>query len=733
MLRSSFGKTGNSLGLLSKRVDIEDLTASSKYFYVTEFNPTFAAGKNAFAFNGSNLLKPNSEIEIECIDANNNSLYIELPSDSLQFIDVSKYIVSIHVYNEIVSGPGKLILIGTTAKNEIVRWVGSIIIDTLLSNNSKPRLYFTPELSITPILYPVISPSEAVNSNVTLTLSGSIYSYSVIPTSPTSKYAINSKRNEIDYRIVLLNPHTGSNTLIQTGSFNSQMEGYPISINIYDSNFSNFPSLNTQSCLIHKIINHSSLKLSEPLYINNGYDNLITNVNNGNCNISYRWTYYNTGSQVYQKFNTTYIKELYAEVIFRNLDTYTGILSKYKLYRRSLLYPGDFELIADKYINNLELLSDALTVNKFFSNLGYFYNQFHTEKYCLTSSNNISLIQSHYPLINAVKISSSNYTNVDGNQYVIIKTSALNTDNDNTYYPYSEINYINQSGSSYTSNFIHLVKNTLYELSYDTVIYKDASDTTAKLEFFFTSSIPSITNEVEYSSKYGMQMGKLEIPDITDIKTYSKRQSHYFTAHNDYYGTVIIVPYNCNPLISNLSLRAYEDHGFSSNSSITRIPFKINVANEPFQFKAELYDSKLNLIESNITTVQAFDPAGESLFLYIGASNFDPSLQTQLSGSLTITGSLYLPNLQNCPQENTRLVAWHEPLNAPPGAGEGALCATNISKITITGSISDYIQINMLSGSLLTEIDARSIAVKYTPTEGRRIFVNSGGIKTIYQ
>lgn len=157
LLLSSFGKKGVQLGLLSRKVDIEDTQASSKYFAVSEFNPVFSAGKNAFSFNGSAFLKDKSEIQIECLDSQGNSLYLEQAKATVgQFTDTAKFVTSIHVYDETYNGPGKLILVGTTTKGEVVRWIANIAIDKTLNNTSKVRFYNTPVLEVNPLLYPVI-------------------------------------------------------------------------------------------------------------------------------------------------------------------------------------------------------------------------------------------------------------------------------------------------------------------------------------------------------------------------------------------------------------------------------------------------------------------------------------------------------------------------------------------------------------------------------------------------
>src|SRR5947207_10528585 len=144
-LRPSFGKRGLNLNLLNIKVDIQDTEYLSKYFILSEFNPIFTAGKNAVAFNGSPLLKDGSEVKVECIDSAGNSLFIEKAlGKQTRYVDQSNFIISIHVYDEIYNGNGKLILVGTTNKNEIVRWASNIIIDKTLRNSSKVRFYNKP-------------------------------------------------------------------------------------------------------------------------------------------------------------------------------------------------------------------------------------------------------------------------------------------------------------------------------------------------------------------------------------------------------------------------------------------------------------------------------------------------------------------------------------------------------------------------------------------------------------
>ena len=135
-LLSSFGKRGDTSyttngvrqGLNTVKIDIEDTAHLSTYFQVVEFNPVFTAGKNSISFNGSDLLAIGSEIKVEVLDSNGNSLYLESPPKSANYVDIAIFTVAIYVYEEIANGPGKVILVGTTTNGESVRWTGNIVL-----------------------------------------------------------------------------------------------------------------------------------------------------------------------------------------------------------------------------------------------------------------------------------------------------------------------------------------------------------------------------------------------------------------------------------------------------------------------------------------------------------------------------------------------------------------------------------------------------------------------------
>lgn len=741
-LLSNFGKEGNKLGLLNKYVDIDDPDFLSKYFVIAEFNPIFTAGRNSVAFNGSSFLKDGSEIEIECLDSDGNSLYIDrAKSKDARFSDVTNFVISIHIYNETVNGPGKLIFVGTSNKGELVKWIGNIIIDKTLPNSSNVRFIYKPILEARSLLYPVIQGNVGSSLSKQVELQSSCYAIGINPPRDTNKLNIDNRRTSIDYRLILTGDESNYlPSLSPTASFNSQMEGQELTLNVnniqlpysYTESTTNI----TQSFKIKKVIDSKTVILNDAFYFPSGKNQIISNISNGYITSSYKYISYNTSSDAYLQFfpnggdTSVQIKTSYAEIIYRNLRTYSGFVARHKLYRKSLLQSGDYQLIADEPLGSSEILIDDITLNKNCSKIGTFYNQYHINKYWFSSSLDLSLSHQVYPMINSMKIESEGFLGANGNNYIIVKTDSSGSLNDSSYIPYEKNQFNNLSGSSYNSNFVSLKKNALYVLSTNAIIEKNKSTTDATVSFYFTGSIESMRLEKNYNSQFGLKVGELSVTDNISYKKFKEKQMFFFTPTDDYYGTLIIVPYQCNVTLSEFSLQVYGDYGFSPDVLSTKIPFKINMANETFDLKAELFDINSNLVYSDLYSKQTFDVLGESLYAYMhGYINQDPTKLTKISGSLTISQSLYLPNLENCPSSGVRLVGWHYPENFPPIDTDGKLCATNIAI-----SIDTENAITLTSFDSLGEQNTRVLAVRYDGevNEGRKITIDPDGTKHNY-
>lgn len=692
-LLSGFDKRGVQLGLLTKSADIEDVEYLSTYFVLQEFSPKFTAGKNSITFNGSAFLKKGSEILVECLDSSGQPLYIESTTKSNVFYkESSAYILSIHVYSETFNGPGKLVLYGTLNTGESVRWIGNILIDKTQQNVSTVRFYTKPTLEVIPLLSPVIASVGDLNKLVEFT--GSFYSHAVKPEKNSLK--INKTNIDVDYRIYstkfplwMTDP---------TGSFNNQMENFKIDVMVKTIqepySYKNVNVDFTSSVKIKKVINSTTIILDDVIsYKDSKKNDVIVNVVAGDFYIKYPYISYNTASESSSfltsntKNDVSFIKQSYADVVYRNIKTFSGFISRHKLYRKSLFSPGDFEVIADEPLEPYELLQDKLTTNKSFDNMGTFYNQHHVDKYWFPSGGKIELTQSSNRLLNGVDISLSNTTPAlscfdlnSVSNYIILKNNFSYLERNSTYYPYNTDEFLSTSGSSYDSNFIDLKKNVSYVISLNAILKKDPTtlrDSSAGLELYFTSSVYDVNLE---QNSVKEQPGLLKIGFISAFEPIAEKVYNpvdiLFTVNHDLYGSIVVVPRKCTATISDLSLKPYGDVGFSPDTLITRIPFPVTVANEGFEIKAELFDINSNLVYSDLRTISTFDVSGSSLNVFIPGLK-DPNNTTFLSGSLEISkslwvgqnvyvteslsvkGAVFFGGILESTYTNERMLAWH--------------------------------------------------------------------------
>ena len=658
-LLNSFGKRGVAYNLLHKTADVSDIFYLSKYFVISEFSPIFTAGRNSFSLNGSSFLKSGTEIFVECLDSYGNNLYIEMatvsgsPAKIFAYKESTSFVLSIHVYNDTADGIGKLICWGTLIDGRSVKWQQNITIDKTLQNHSKVRFYTRPTLEVDSILVPVINSAVAATIKQTVSFLGQGYGLAVDPPKDTNLPGVNRRNINIDYRLVVDNPVITGNLLPDVYTLNSQMVGATADIilnkiQVPYSTTDIVPINRSASFIISDVVNNKTLKLIDPYYYPDTKNNtIITNISNTDFTITYPYISYNNVTSSYQTSTidgiSYVIKQSYADVIYKNIRTFTGFLARHKVYRKSLVSNADFSLIADEPLFINELLRDNLTQNKFYELLGKFYNDEHISRYWFVSdTSSLSITHSPDAFIDSCYITSSNYNDLSGSDYIIVKNDSVGSDRNAVYVPFNLAQFNETSGSGYDSNFIQLKAGIQYLLQVDTSIEKDDDVTDAVLEFYFTSSIPEAQKDPNFTKNYGIRLATLYADDPGTLNNFDK-QYFFYTPQNDLYGTLVIVPYKCQPYLKNISFRVYGDDGFSPDLFLSRIPWPVNVANETYQIKSELFDINHNLVYSDLNVYQNFDVSGSSLIPYIpGAGIITGAGDATISGSLYVSKSLYV-------------------------------------------------------------------------------------------
>jgi len=757
-LLNSFEKRGVKYNLENQPAQVIDSDYLSKYFVVSEFNPTFTAGKNSISFNGSGFLMPNTEIYVECLDSAGNNLFIDLAKTSdisgkaYAYKESSAFIVAIHVYNDTADGIGKLILYGTLSDGNRVRWMRNVFIDKTLINTSKVRFYQKPLLEVTAINVPILSSAVTTTLLRPTILSGRLHSLAIDPPTDTNLASINKRNVDVDYRLIIDNP-VATRTSIDYTVCNSQMLRSPIDlkINTIQQPFSNqeiSPTINTASFIISNVINNSTIQIDTPYsYPDSKNNNAVTNITNASFTVEYPFVDYNNTTASYQTTTIsgiTYIlQNSYADIVYRNIRSFTGYIARHKIYRKSLLFNADFSLVSDEPLFINELMRDNLTQNKFYELLGKFYNDLHIGRYWFTSSANLTLTHTPDVYIDSMLVGSPNYSALSGSDYIMVKNDSTQGNRNATYIPFVESEFLATSGSSYDSNFINLKANVQYLIQIDATVLKDESETEAALEFYFTSSVPAARLENEFTETRGIKLARLEADTKGSTINFDK-ELFFFTPSNDLYGTMVIFPYKCQSYLKNISFRVYGDDGISPDVFETRIPWPISVANEIYEIKAELFDVNHNLVYSDLRTLQNFDPSGSSLVSSIpdfGSGSATISGSLTVGGGITVThgnvvvslGNLIVPNMADRPGipplSQSRMIAVRGDAGATT---KGEIVASNIVDIyhddmyltLVTGSIYSLVDPSVVTNN---PVSARhSLATQYTPIAGRKIYWAAG-------
>ena len=604
-------KIGKKLNLASlTNIDLEDSSyLSSQYFVVSDFSGEFGAGKNTISINNCP-----ADIQIEALDSNGVALYYETATNK-DFISayVNSILVSFHVYApQNKSGIGTLVLVGTF-KGRKVRYISVLDINTKIITSSKVRYYNPPTIEVTPLLSFVTAVS-GTDKNPKI-LSGSFYSRAIYPKSGFSVTEQLYEKNNTDYQVFL------TDTTITSSVDTFYINLYPQEIKISPTGTNQVLSIvPTSSILIKNTVNNKSLQLQDPyLFLNSSNNKLVVaDINSGSFDITYsdytyNLKYFSTSSYITESFingKTRYKQYSLAEITYRNLNTFSGTTFRHKVYKRSLNVASDYILILDENIQPTEIFKNYNVPIKNYQNLGSFYAQDYINNFWFTSSNSIQLYQDSNYYLNGMLISGSSIS--DG--YIIAKLNTTQLNRNAAYVAYDQKEYINQSGSSYDCNYMKLLANNSYVVSFNlNLLSKNPSDA-AEISIYLTGSYQNNCKEKNYNFFYGVPIADFTIDDKNSTsKNFLAPLQFKFTPLNDLYGSLVVVPRNLNKcVISNISVQLDYNYGFSPNSYTTRTIFNVDQPNELFDIKSELYDNNSNLVYSNLRTIKNFDPSGSS-------------------------------------------------------------------------------------------------------------------------
>lgn len=589
------------LNLTKYQTFVVDDSPTSQYFKLSEIPNELTAGKNGFLIEGSEFLKPTTEIKIEVLDVEGNPLYVEPGEGIPEYYEGLSKLVSMHVYQTTPIGIGKITILGEldtyVDENGItrsvpeewkgvynVKWKKDVKINKNVQNESRIRFIKRPEIIIEEIGESFYSTAVSTLTQTDATVKG----YSLIPSENTN---LSTYIGGIKYVIEK-----------ESGVFEDNIK----TISVTNTNIVNAEVI--------EYLNSKALVIGIP-YITS--DNVVGSFSNATYSATYEVVTSTVESSVFGSF---------ARFEINNLATFVGDVERIKVYSKSRAAAIDYSLVQDTRVDSANLLTTLIS----------------------GSSQNVGQFTSSY------LGSGKSYTDY----WVTQSSSDISLDSVSVY---KGVKFRNNKISSFLGDDIRLEKNSEYTLEFwvyysgsvinpfDTLkVYMTSTEQTSPstINYYLTESLGTLSGTTIY--KFPTKISYNFIAPLTDNWTVN------FEAYNLDPST-----YWC---VGNVSLVGSNELGYSPDEFTFTIPVVRTLEQETFDFKLEYYDINNNYVPIQSNTTKTFISGNIALlgksaeieidtifFRFDSSSNATPPTQSadivitknKFIGSLLITSQAY--------------------------------------------------------------------------------------------
>ncbi len=577
---------------------IQDSSQESVYFNIKKLDSYFTGGKNAFLITGTGLLEPNTTIQLEILDVNGNSVYVEAISN---FSEAGSRVVVVEIYENTPRGPATLTILGTarllgngqSIPNEWqgrvnLRWQKKLIIEPKARNNTPIRLKRRPEIITNELLLTGSLLSQS-NINVDLGL------VTLIP-----KNVLNKQRGYIvalnsgdAFKSFHLTPKiTGSVTLqerVYRGTIPATTESIQIvvshtaSINLPLSHLNasrSFTDSNITSSTDNSILNITPLQNGQ-YEIN---DTLYT---------ASATTYVRNARSITGSVNYFYVSESsalitssilsFAKLRIINLDTVSGEIFRVKASSKQAGAQTDFGFVADTptTVGELLITSSADQDDKE-QPIGVFNTQ-------------AILTASWY----AHNVTGSGIPDTSYGDDTLNASTHISLSRDDSHM--LDAAYAVTTTSSYfigTREEFAVFPTSEYTLKFDSYVY------TTSGAFAFTASTYNTDVYITGSSIAGNNPFGQKIGSVTTAANvgYFPNKTFNFTVPRSGSAGLRFVVNNGFWQFANVSLKVAEEYAFNPDEVTITIPN--NAANtSSLVFKTDLFDVNNNALDLNIQSI----------------------------------------------------------------------------------------------------------------------------------
>lgn len=646
-------------GYVNQEFYIEDNSPTSpNYFDITEFPEYIGGGKSVIKIKGAGLgLKFGAPIEAEVLDIEGNVVYSEFPD----FIDKFNNIyLSIYVYDFVTKGVGTISLAsiaeydpdGDLIPEDLqdslnIRWTRDLLILPDFRNNSIIDFAKGPTISVAQTITP-FRVTTAYTSSLIQEVTSSIINYvSTDPvgydfdqstvddvldetlnnilinpneTSRTANIVFSPPRVK-DYDITngfLLRENTRFNTYIYSSEsfFKKEMTGGQFTFLSQPS--SSFPQLPTGSTLVTsfenqlagyagnivKVVDQHRALIDRPVRVGMTIPNTI---NNQTSSFKYTKLETFTSSIVYKPIDLTFVtstnvSQSYIQFTMDGVDPIAGQVYRIKTFYKTSGQTGDYKLMADQYIKNIEVLADPSRPNQvpYAKNEGDYY------------------LIGYFTDITKVATDPLNlFSNVDWKSYYESPT-AFNTATCTTSSQYLSDAAVLSSSYSNSSTFIFTTAawqaysiNKIYTLTFNcclepgveleiyansTEISTETSDLTGIGKAFLRTENREKTRYDGNFNRFGKFIGSIK-NNYRSIKNYG-RVLFDFEADSDGIGRPLFrLKYKDSAdgvgYISDVSIKPQQIQGFTPSLIQYAVPVDVDFApilSQSIDFKFEYYD-----------------------------------------------------------------------------------------------------------------------------------------------
>jgi len=529
-----------------------DTNPTSTYFKVTEFKDSFTGGKNGFLIEGSEHLMESTEIKIQILDVNGNSIYYEPGNGVPEYYEGTSKVIAVYIYEDTPIGTAKITVLGELKtyldeggtvlpipddwKNVYnVKWEKEFKVNRLLSNEDKVRFYRRPQVTINEIVKPIFN-----NVTTTVIQTGSLSGQAQAPRvgEPLSDY------NAPTTYLLEIEDSTNWTGSIVGNTINVPALGY--------------------NAVVDSVINNKQVLVRNPYTeassLGSTYSPIVTNFLDEGYTASFNYV---------EGVNNlkTALTGSFAKIVLSDLTTFVGDVSRVKIFRKSQSDLADYQFIQEIRLESNEILRDLESQVKNEEFYGIFdTNNF--KNYWITSSNNITTAFNQNYLYNSVKLDSNN------------------------------------SNFFHTTASLGVTQNIEYTLTFNTRIGTGSVNPNNYIRAFLSGSKSSSVN----GSPKIVQVEKNIVTVTSDSSLLQKNQITANFKADESNNTKLYFEVKGNDwYISDVSLRASQETAYSPDEITFIQSVPRTLPEETFDYRFEFYDINNNYIPVLVEESKTFN------------------------------------------------------------------------------------------------------------------------------